>query len=363
MALNGKLVIDAVTHAFDSRIDELRDLRPEYHYGAAVIESTFQFQASVIPEPYVLGRERFMQRMTPDVLASALFFESPTDFAYYHTIPASIWPDLSPLEVGLEVRARYPARMAVYGAVSPLRGKQAIEDLERQHEELGITAVKLYPVDFVEGRIRPWQMDDRELFYPVLERCVELGIRTLAVHKALPVGDAPTAVFRPDDVDYPARDFPGLNFEIVHGGFTFLEETAFQIGRFHNVWVNLENTSALLVRQPRRFARILGELLLWGDAKRIVWGTGAVAFHPAPLLHAFEAFAMPDDLIEQYGYPEVTDEMKADILAHNCATMNGLDLAVLSASIADDEIARGLRESGMRDPWSELPEPVPLVAT
>jgi predicted TIM-barrel fold metal-dependent hydrolase len=262
MALNGKLVIDAVTHAFDSRIDELQALRPEYHYGAAVIESTFQFQASVIPKPYVLGRERFMQRMTPEVLASALFLESPTDIAYYHTIPAAIWPDLSPLDVGLEVRARNPGRMSVYGAVSPLKGKEAIEDLERQHDELAITAVKLYPVDVIAGRIKPWQMDDFDLFYPVLQHCVALGIKTLAVHKALSVGDAPTVVFRPDDVDYPARDFPMLNFEIVYGGFTFLEETAFQIGRFRNVWVDL----VFLASHESRYSLPVdaGAHLVWG---------------------------------------------------------------------------------------------------
>src|SRR5438094_3456943 len=129
-------------------------------------------------------------------------------------------------------------------------------------------------------------MNDSKALYPVLERCRELGIRSVAIHKSFPIGPAPLDAFRPDDVEYAAADFPDLNFEIVHGGFAFLEETAFQLARFDNVYVNLESTITSIVKRPRHFARALGELLLWGGSKKIFWGTGAIP-HPAPLLEAF----------------------------------------------------------------------------
>jgi uncharacterized protein len=361
MALNGTFVIDGVTHGFDARL-ELGRGRPDYRYGEMIFESTWAFQDSALPDPYRLTREEFFQEMSADALASAVFLESATDVAFYHTIPAwGIWPDLSPIGVGLEIKERYPGRMFVYGAASLLEGKKALDDLRRQHEEWGVTAVKLYPLDFINGRIQPWEMSDRDVLYPLLELCGELDIRTVAIHKSVPIGTAPTRYFRPDDADYPAADFPDLNFEIVHGGFTFLEETAFQLERFANIWVNLEVTSALVLRHPKIFARILGELILWGGHEKITWGSGASAFHPQPLLEGFANFEMPEDFVEEYGYPELTSEMKADILGRNAARMHGLDIDRLAGDIKDDELARR-REENDHEAWGALPQRSAAVA-
>jgi hypothetical protein len=54
------------------------------------------------------------------------------------------------------------------------------------------------------------------------------------------------------DIDAAAAAFPALQFEVVHGGFAFIEETAFQLARFANVWVNLETTSNLCGSQTGR---------------------------------------------------------------------------------------------------------------
>jgi uncharacterized protein len=357
--INGKLVIDAVTHAFDAR-PELADESPGYRYGMMVHESTFQFQQFAFAEPYRLTRAEFFQRMPSAALESILFLESPTDLAWFHTIPAwGIWPDLSPAAIGLDVRDRHPGRMFMYGAVSPLDGAKALEDLERQVEEWQITGVKLYPLDFVDGKLRPWHMSEEKVLYPILERCRDLGLKVVAVHKAAPVGHAPTEFFRPDDVDYPARDFPELNFEIVHGGFTFLEETAFQIGRFDNIYVNLELTAWLVLRSPAMFARVIGELLLWGGSTKIVWGTGAAACHPAPLVAAFDAFQLPDELLAGYGYPQLTEEMKRDIFASNFLRMHGLNAETLNAAIESDDISRA-RDADRPEPWSALRTAVSL---
>jgi predicted TIM-barrel fold metal-dependent hydrolase len=357
--INGKIVIDAVTHAFDARL-ELAGLDPGYRYGLMIHEGTFQFQELVFDPPYQLSREEFFQRMPAEALASALFLESATDLAWFHSIPAwGIWPDISPAATGLAVRDRLPGRMFMYGAVSPLEGPKAIEDLERQAEEWHISGIKLYPADFVDGKLRPWYMNEQELLYPILERCCDLGIKVVAVHKAVPLGNAPTAVFRPDDVDYPAQDFPDLNFEIVHGGFAFLEETALQLARFENVYVNLEATTGLLLRSPARFARIIGELLYWGGASKIVWGTGTTVVHPAPLIEAFEAFTLPTALIDDEGYPQLTDDIRRDIFSNNFARMHNLDMDALLGAVAHDEISQSLK-NGRAEPWSVLRKPSTL---
>ncbi len=132
-----------------------------------------------------------------------------------------------------------------------------------------------------------------------------------------------------------------------------MEETAFQLARFPNIYVNLEATSGLLLHAPMRFARIIGELLKWGDSKKIVWGTGATAIHPAPLVEAFEAFEMPDALVQGEGFPAMTEEIRRDIFANNFVRLHNLDIAALTAAIDSDEISKALVE-GFAPPWSGL---------
>ena len=144
---------------------------------------------------------------------------------------------------------------------------------------------------------------DRDLLYPILERCRKLGVKVVAVHKAMPLGAVAMDPFKNSDVDYAAIDFPDLNFEVVHSGFAFLDEAAFQIGRFPNVYVGLELTAALAVRHPRKLARILGEFMMMGGAKKLFWSSGASSPHPRPVLEAFARLEMPADMVEGDGYP------------------------------------------------------------
>jgi predicted TIM-barrel fold metal-dependent hydrolase len=351
MALNGKFVFDCVAHAFDLRPENVR-----VEYARQMNEGNFGLQWTYMPDRYRLPRERYFQKFPAEAVASALFVESATDMACYHTVPTwGVWHDLSPLPVGKEIQEQYPGRMILYGAVSPVQ-EDALEVLEQQ-ASAGIYGVKMYPVDFIEGKMATFYMNDEKRVYPVLERCRELGINTIAIHKALPLGGAPMDPFRPGDIDYAAIDFPDLRFEIVHGGFAFLEETCAQIHRFKNVYINLECNTMWLTKQPRVFAKMLGDLLTAGGRERIFWGTGCMFVHPDPLLNAFENFQFPPDMIADYGYPELTEEIKTDILGRNFARFHGIDIDEIQQAIANDELSKRRQEwvGGKREPWERLP--------
>src|SRR3546814_16175659 len=83
-------------------------------------------------------------------------------------------------------------------------------------------------------------MDDPEVAFPLFERAQALGIKVIAIHKAVPLGPVPMEHYRVDDIDRALTAFPDLQFEIVHGGMAFLEETAWQPGRFPNLSFNPE---------------------------------------------------------------------------------------------------------------------------
>ena len=352
MSINGMFVFDSVVHGFDSTTGNVAS-----RYGRSLLLANQSFQWAMVPDPYRLEPHRYFQAITADVLESLLFLESDVDMACYHMVPAfGFLHDFSPIAVGLELKRRYPHRVVNYGGVSPLQGKKALDDLDRQVEEWGIIGLKLYPVDVVDGAVRVQRLDDRDLLYPVLERCRKHGVKVVAVHKAMPLGAVAMDPFKNGDIDYAAIDFPDLNFEVVHSGFAFLDEAAFQIARFPNVYVGLESTAALAVRHPRKLARILGEFLVMGGGKKLFFSSGASSPHPRPVLEAFAQLEMPTDMIEGDGYPPLTDAIKADILGLNYAALHGIDVTKAKAAIAGDALSRA-RQGGVAPPWSRLKTP------
>jgi len=349
--LDDVFVIDAVTHGYHFAPEN--QLAPEF--GDAALQQLYLLAAALVPEGYLLEMERWMRGNDPELVAGALFAESRTDAAIYHEVPlfGALKDGGSPLWVGEQMRERWPGRVVLYGGVSPWQDG-ALERIDQLVEEHDVKGLKLYPMDLVSGEIERLDMGDPEVAFPIFERAEKLGIRTVAVHKALPLGPVPIGPFQVTDVEDAAAAFPNLHFEIVHGGLAFLEETALQVARFPNVVVNLEGTSLMLVRSPRRFAEVLGTFLSYGAFDRLIWATGAMAIHPRPFLEAFWDLEMPPDLVEGYGFPELTPELKRAILGENAARIVGLDVEQMKREQADDEFS-GREE--LSAPWSGVAQP------
>ena len=214
MSINGMFVFDSVVHGFNSTAANVAD-----RYGRSLLLANHAFQWGMVPAPYRLEPLRYFQAVSPDVLDSLLFLESDIDAACYHMVPAfGFLHDMSPMKVGLELKRRYPHRIFNYGGVSPLQGQRALDQLDQQAEEWGIRGLKLYPLDVIDGEMRVLRFDDKDVLYPILERCRKLGIKVVAVHKAMPLGAVQMDPFKNGDVDYAAIDFPDLSFEVVHSG-------------------------------------------------------------------------------------------------------------------------------------------------
>jgi hypothetical protein len=133
------------------------------------------------------------------------------------------------------------------------------------------------------------------------------------------------------------------------------------------VYLNLEGTASLLGFAPRRFGEILGKFLNRGGGEsgaedRILWATGALAVHPQPLLELFWNYQIPQDLIDDYGYPELTREMKIKILGANYARKNGIDLDATVAAIPNDEVRQNQNAGRLAEPWSAMQTPARPVA-
>ncbi|TDV48663.1 amidohydrolase family protein [Actinophytocola oryzae] len=290
---------------------------------------------------WLLDKDRFV-RADAELLGDALFAQSPTDFAVYHDIPLyGLYKDgASPLWVGQELRRRHPGRVAVFGGIWPFH-PDPIGEVDRLVDEVGVSGLKFYPYDIYDGVGQETRMDDRDAVFPILEHARKRGIRTVAVHKAVAMSGCPTGPFHPRDLEDALLAFPDMWFQIVHGGFAYVEETAIQLSYHRNATVVLEGVSAYLVNSPLKFAQILAAFVMTGAHDRIIWGTGCTALHPRPMVEAFWRFEWPETLAKGYGLPPMTPEFKQAVLGGNLARILGLDLDAIPRNTA-----------AMAAPWS-----------
>jgi uncharacterized protein len=348
--IDGVLVVDATVHGANFQPENIR--HPAMH---ALVKMLYHWAADHLHphhDPrYRLTYEQFQRlfRLQPRLLEQLLFAESDVDVAVYQSVPLyGLFHDgSSPIAVADEIRRRWPHRMFTYGDATPWQHDifAHIDRLVDEHQVLGL---KLYPLDMVEGEIRPVRFDDEERVFPLIEHARARGLKVIAVHKAVPLGPvAPIDCYGLEDMAPPIQAFPDMIFEIVHGGMAFCEETAVLLERYPNVSVNLESTPCFALNFADNLADMLAPLLATGAHDRLFFATGVPIMHPAPFVEAFWRFEMPR------GYPRLTPEMKQGILGANFARQHGWDVATLKARCASDVYGHATQKA---EPWSMVRE-------
>jgi uncharacterized protein len=176
-------------------------------------------------------------------------------------------------------------------------------------------------------------MDDPQVAFPVFEKAQELGVNLIGVHKGVPLGPQPIEATQTWDMDGAAANFPDINFVIFHVGLPFIDEVCWQLIRYPNLYASIAATINFLVRAPRQFAEVLGKLLFWCGEDKIIYGSEAPIFHPQWALDAFWDFQLPQDLVEGYGYPQLTEQAKRKILGENLLRLHGMDVEATRARL------------------------------
>jgi uncharacterized protein len=113
---------------------------------------------------------------------------------------------------------------------------------------------------------------------------------------------------------------------IFHVGLPFIDETCWQLVRYSNLYASIAATVNFVVRSPRQFAEWLGKLMFWCGEDKIIYGSEAPLFHPKWALDAFWNFELPQDLVEGYGYPQLTEQAKRKILGENLLRLSGMEV-------------------------------------
>lgn len=240
--------------------------------------------------------------------------------------------DMNPIEEVAEARALWPERTILLGGgLTPNQGvTQTLERLDYLVKEMKISGLKLYTFDSTANK--GWWFDDEKLAYPIWERCRALGIRNIGCHKGIPFGQFMARYAHPEDLDRVADDFPDLNWIAFHSAWPYHAELAalksFKPHR-KNLYCELGSVfAATVTNRPLECAHILGTLLRDLGPDHVMWGTDTPLWGVAQWqIDAFRKFQIPQRLVEGYGYPPLTDEIKRKIFGENAARLWDIDIA------------------------------------
>ena len=185
---------------------------------------------------------------------------------------------------------RYPDRFMGFASVDPHKGKAAVLEMERSVKDLGLRGLKLHPISqaFFPNDIR---------FYPLWEKCAELGVPVLfhsgqtAVGAGLPGGGGLKLKYaQPIHIDDVAADFPSLNIIMAHPGVPWQEEQLSIALHKPNVFIDLSGWS------PKYFRPILVQYANSILQDKVLYGSDFPALTPERWLRDFEGLELKPEV-------------------------------------------------------------------
>jgi hypothetical protein len=206
-----------------------------------------------------------------------------------------------------------------------------------------------------------WRHDDEAVAYPTFElisryqerlRPTHPGFGNICVHKGLAPGRPPLPENgHPGDYPKAARDWPNLNFIAYHAcmqstwgrptldgilagemregvpDIPWLTQFAQLAQDLPNVYCDIGSVfGSTVVTFPTVTAHMLGQLVKYMGPERVCFGTDCVwSGAPQWQIEALWRFQIPAELRARYGYPELTPQIKRQILGLNSARLYGVE--------------------------------------
>ena len=213
--------------------------------------------------------------------------------------------------------APYPERMYLEAMVGPIlrRGMDnALWEFEYLVKEGHAKLCKVYqPEDLAP-------LDDKRM-WPFYEKACELDI-ALTVHTGMSyVVPQPSAHTHPSALDRVLLDFPDLKVIAYHMGWPHTEELIGLAGKHQNLYLSMSGIVGWYERSPHRGYHAIGTALQWVPPERIVMGLDLPFDDTRRVVDWVRNLQIPDELRKNYGYPEITDEMRAGFLGKNLAKL------------------------------------------
>jgi uncharacterized protein len=269
------------------------------------------------------------------------------------------------------------SRLLVENVIAPNVGPlgATLDEMSSAAHTGEVSAFKVYTAWSPSGR--GFSLADPAIGLPTVQHAHDLGVKVFVAHKGLPLVNFDPAFNHPDDVVTVSRQFPDMNFVIYHAAWdpsrpegpyssaaTLGIDTLLAALDHHgvppndNVWVDVATLWRQLLTQPDQAAHAVGKLLKRVGDKRVMWGTDAIWYgSPQPQIMAMRAFQISAEYQDRFGYPALTDEVKASIFGSNAATLFGIDATATRCSLTTDPLAAKVSESAQLRADGALPSP------
>ncbi|MEK3795649.1 amidohydrolase family protein [Paenibacillus sp. FSL R7-0204] len=220
---------------------------------------------------------------------------------------------LSNEKIAEAVRA-HPDKLRGFASVNPYKGKEALAELDYAIKTLGMQGFKLNPNDY-----GGFVLNDRDLLYPLYERCSELGV-PVSVH----TGITPGSIFRmkhnyPILLDDVAVDFPDLTLIVEHMGHPWNDLCYYMVGRHDNMYVTITAVANILIHNnPKVFRMELAKMISVCGSHKILWGSDwTVTPNIAEVLNYMQKVVIPLPMKLMMGVKEIKREDVQNILGRN----------------------------------------------
>jgi len=284
--------------------------------------------------------ERFYKYGVED-LERDVFGAAGTDYAVLQSTYLKEWytTGFNDIERNAQALERFPDKVFVNARFDPREGEAGMEQFIADVEKYKPRGVKLYTAEWYQGS-RGWKMTD-DAAKPFFDKCVELGIKNVHIHKGPTIWPLDKDAFDITDVDHVATDYNGdLNFVVEHVGLPRIEDFCFMATQEPNVYAGLAVVlGGLMHARPNFFAKVMGELLFWVGEDKMLYGSDYAIWEPKWQIDGLLDWELPDR--PEYGdYPGLDEDGKRKILGLNAAKLYGVEVpANLRGNVPADEPA------------------------
>jgi predicted TIM-barrel fold metal-dependent hydrolase len=316
-------IFDSHLHFWDASPENW--VKGQEQYAKGWIECFHAYQGLGPPDTH-WSIEHF-QKYSVEDFEKDVFVNGGVDKAVFQSTYLKEWytDGFNSIEQNASLLDRFPGKLIVNGRWDPRDGDAGLRQLEEDHAKYGLQGVKLYTAEWNAGS-RGWKLTDPAAV-PFLDKCAELGIKNIHVHKGPTIWPLDKDAFDVSDIDHVATDYNGeLNFIVEHVGLPRIEDFCFMATQEPNVYAGLSVViGGLMHARPKFFAKVMGELLFWVGEDKMLFGSDYAIWEPKWQIEGFLDWEMPDDS-ELADYPRLGVEGKKKILGLNGARLYGVEV-------------------------------------
>jgi len=325
-------VIDGHMHFWDASPANQKN-----KYGQGWIDCFYGYHRLFSPPEYTWPLEQY-QHYSEQQLLQDLFVDGYVDMGIFQpTYLKEFYVNgFNTTEQDAVLKAKFPDRFILNGRFDPREGDAGLEDLQRLSETYKIKGVKLYTAEWKDGS-KGYKLTDPEA-YRYLEKCQQLGITNIHVHKGPTIWPLNKDAFDVNDIDQSATDFPGLTFIVEHCGIPRLEDFCFIAAQEPNVMGGLAVVIAFIRNRPAEFAKMISEMLYWLGPDRLTFASDYAIWHPKWIIDDFMKFELPDELKKEYNV-DLDLAAKKKILGENAALLYGINIEEQKQKLAAQPVS------------------------